>query len=445
MKSMLTPTKPINNERGFLVSGKSAVSPVRPINIFDSGFSSSQGLNALLKSNISANRKGFMNAETEQKTFNPVLMTPIGRKPETYYVQTGLNTSSRYMNTPKLPMSFYGLDGLGAPTPLHKQMFGGEFSPYKTARLPHPDSRSDIKGTRNQYIKSNFNYLSPEDVYKNFDLEELMPKYIEKTIQWFPKYLLQPLVNKINQVDTLLINNDMAHLTCENATLTSTSTLPSLTTTNSGIGGVSSRSTFGNINPTPLLTVGKPQNLVQLATSYGNLEGVKDRLSLEKYLSVSGYESSRKYIVHRIKTLVSSNFLKEYKWDSGGFHSDNKPWSSKSDPTDSTILFHLFCTFLDESIPLNFGGAKKTFTMKYVTNFEEKPDPSLPFQIVQVAKKPPHLCLVVNDTYYDAPTNYQNMFFTIALALLIIRNDHESYLETTNISGRHLGFTTIFD
>ncbi|OMJ24856.1 Transmembrane protein [Smittium culicis] len=286
-------------------------------------------------------------------------------------------------------------DYFGQKTPLHKYFYNTRFSPYSTAKRPTSRTpTSELGNSRSQYIYSDTNYMSPEEVYENFNLNSTMPVYIERIIKWFSKCLLQPLASKILYIDNIFDNNGLSHLNCQN----SSNAIPF------NLNPVYPQQTTSLFMSASSQNQSTPATLSQLSLpQYSSQEHVKQRLSLEKYLSVPNYDHSRKYIVHRILLLASSNFLKEYKWDGGGDHPDTKHWNSSSDPPDSLILFHLFCTFLDETIPSGFQRNKNSFSSKYLLSIEDKPDSSLPFQIIQVVKKPPHFCLVVKNTYYDAP------------------------------------------
>ncbi|OLY78297.1 hypothetical protein AYI68_g7655 [Smittium mucronatum] len=339
------------------------------------------------------------NTEDSSCLNNSFFSTPSKNNPNsTRIIADATPSSIGFPKSPALPMASIRLnrDFLSQRTPLHKYLYNANFSPYSPAKRPssRTSSSNDMGNNRSQYIYSDTNYMSPEEVYENFNLNLTMSIYIERLIKWFSRCLLQPLASKILYIDNIFDNNGLSHLNCQNSS--STDAIPfNLNISNQQ----QSTSLFSNSS---LQTQSIPSTLNQLASSqYASNDFVKQRLSLEKYLSVPGYVQSRKYIVHRILLLASSNFLKEYKWDGGGDHPDTKNWNSSSDPTDS--------------------------------------------QIIQVVKKPPHFCLVVKNTYYDAPANYHNLFFVLCLALLIIKNECGFYLETTNLASKHLGLAQILE
>ncbi|PVV04257.1 hypothetical protein BB560_001246 [Smittium megazygosporum] len=320
-------------------------------------------------------------------------------------------------------------------SPLHKHLFGSNASSFNLSPLPQ-SARSIFEESRDQYISKDFSYFSPEDVFDLFGLDTTMYKYIENCISWFSQDLVKPLAEKITSIDAIFQSHQMSHLTCSNATLDPallSADAPSLSLTQQ-------QSTFSQ----NILT-NAPLSLVQLKARFPDDQYVDERIFLERYLNIKGYESSRKYIVHRIKTLASANLLVNYKWSTGGEHPDAKPWNSKTDPSDQIILFHLFCVYMDATIHSSFTGSSHPFTSQYVSRLDDKPNTNLPFQIVQVSKKPPHFCLNVKGSFYDAPSNFQNLFFTVCLMLIILKKESDFYIETTDLGRPGLGFKAIFD
>ncbi|KAJ1733021.1 hypothetical protein LPJ61_001766, partial [Coemansia biformis] len=201
-----------------------------------------------------------------------------------------------------------------------------------------------------------------------------------------------------------------------------------------------------------------PQTLVELQQRYGDLPQTKERMALEKYLRIPGH-NCRGYVVQRVKTLSQSCALPAYVFDAGGsFIPDDststadaaageqsqaeQPWNASTHPTDGQLLFHLFCTFMDQTMP-PVQNTRHPFTDRYVLQPERKPNNNLPVQIIQVARKRPHFCLVVKGAFYDVAPNRNNLFIVLALFVLEIQRECAGYLGLTNLGGKHVDLLAV--
>ncbi|KAJ2798098.1 hypothetical protein H4R20_004942, partial [Coemansia guatemalensis] len=187
-----------------------------------------------------------------------------------------------------------------------------------------------------------------------------------------------------------------------------------------------------------------PQTLAELATRYAGLPQTKERMALEKYLQIPGY-SCRKYIVQRVNTLAQSGALPAYVFDSGGCTTGaEQAWNATEHPSDAQLLFHLFCTFMDQTMP-PVQNLRHPFTDRFVLQADNKPNTNLPVQIIQVARKRPHFCLVVKGAFYDIAAGRNNLFITLVLFVLEIQRECAGYLGLTNLGGKQVDLLSVID
>ncbi|KAJ1963611.1 hypothetical protein IWQ62_003160 [Dispira parvispora] len=298
--------------------------------------------------------------------------------------------------------------------------------------------------------------LSPSDV----------DQLTENMRRWLSAQLLGPLIHTIDLVDEQFNQHGLGKLTCAKfnsldttvnpLTVATAMSRPPMSTVaptpgfvsgglgnrptlSTGLGnwGTTNRTNTTSTVPPPLNT---PQNLTELSTFYPNDPLVKIRLKLEPYLAIPG-GVSRAYIIHRIRTLARGAILAEYQWDQGGPNpSNNKPWNNNL-PTDSQLMFHIFCAYMDLITPgvaleVNQG---RPFSFKFVVPTEGQPDSGMPFQIKQVEKKPPYFVVLYNSVCYEMVNKRDNLFHTLIAFLLLARQVNSGYLGLLNVNGNGFG------
>ncbi|KAJ1659973.1 hypothetical protein IWQ61_001037 [Dispira simplex] len=292
----------------------------------------------------------------------------------------------------------------------------------------------------------------------------------ENIRQWLSAQILGPLIHTIDLVDEQFNQHGLGRLTCAKfnsldttvnpLTVATAMSRPSVTTTGTGTvaptpgfvgGGLGNRSTlsmglgnWGTANRTNTTAVpppiNPPQNLTELSTSYPNDPLVQIRLKLEPYLAIPG-GVPRAYVIHRIRTLAHGAVLAEYQWDQGGPNpSNNKPWDNNL-PTDSQLVFHIFCAYMDLITPgvaleVNQG---RPFSFRFVVPTEGQPDSGMPFQIKQVEKKPPYFVILYNKVCYEMVNKRDNLFHTLLAFLLLARQVNSGYLGLLNVNGNGFG------
>ncbi|KAJ1961693.1 hypothetical protein GGI12_003101 [Dipsacomyces acuminosporus] len=408
------------------------------------------------------------------------LATPTRTRPS----DSGYTLSSPYsrdrigdvtMATPRLPVSRYGINDPIAATPLQQHLRSqpaiGFYQTATPASRTHGNEGS--KGSSKDRISGDVDYFEPHEVLEKYGVEREILDWVENMHSWFVRHLLRPLCKQIDELDALFEQNGLAHLSCRQAVLdtaaleqakandTATSTFGSgFRSTALGGSFGSGLSSFSQTQPAQN-TQTTPQNLVELSMRYGDLPQTKERMALEKYLLVPG-TSCRGYVIQRVHTLAQSGALPAYTFDGGGSYIPNTGtgastgarsntststaqehrWNPAIHPTDAQLLFHLFCVFMDQTMP-PVQNTRHPFTDRYVLQLDRKPDNNLPVQIVQVARKRPHFCLIVKGSFYDVTANRNNLFITLILFVLEIQKECAGYLGLTNLGGKHVDLLSV--
>lgn len=169
--------------------------------------------------------------------------------------------------------------------------------------------------------------------------------------------------------------------------------------------------------------------LQQLALSKG--QHVPTLAALLPFLDLN---SNHEYLVQRIKELAKSGCMADYQWNAGSENYRGKPWSD-SLPTDSAIVLHLLCTYLDSRLPPDprFPDGK-TFTSQFFHKTPNKPsDAKDALYIYQTSVLPPHYRLVVGEETWDLPKGRNNLFYAILLFLHCIKTKHGGMLKRINL------------
>ncbi|KAJ1921714.1 hypothetical protein H4219_000447 [Mycoemilia scoparia] len=354
--------------------------------------------------------------------------------------------------TPRLPIAGMGFSQFGGgpdsslSTPLQQRLTSmPEFSVYHTATpLRRTMGPGDSSKTRKSQPIGNQEYLDPDEVIHQFGIAADLPAFIENMRKWFTKHILRPLQKQVEEMDDLLQNNNMGQLACTQATsndpvslLYSQPPQPPQQTTTSLFGLGSSINTQQLSNPT---------SLEDLAKNYPNGQITKQRLSLECYLSIPGYDNFRirGYVLNRISELSRGGVLSDYSWDSGTRSSGTFQWKESTHPPDSQLLFHFFCTFMDQCMPLS-QKMNQVFTKKYVAIFGDNLETNLPIKIVQVSKRNPHFSILSKNVFYDTASGRNNLFITLVLFVLKIKQDCAGYLNLVNLDSKQINLLSVVD
>nr|XP_016853879.1 PREDICTED: transmembrane protein 209 [Anolis carolinensis] len=143
---------------------------------------------------------------------------------------------------------------------------------------------------------------------------------------------------------------------------------------------------------------------------------------------------NQEYLVERIKELSQGGCMSSFRWNRGGDFKARK-WDTDL-PTDSAILMHVFCTYLDARLPPHPKYPDgKTFTSQHFIQTPDKPDVSNEnlFCIYQSSVNPPHYELVYQRQVYNLPKGRNNLFHTLLMFLYIIKTKESGMLGRVNL------------
>uniref|UniRef100_A0A663LK94 Transmembrane protein 209 n=1 Tax=Athene cunicularia TaxID=194338 RepID=A0A663LK94_ATHCN len=138
--------------------------------------------------------------------------------------------------------------------------------------------------------------------------------------------------------------------------------------------------------------------------------------SLVPYLDLT---PNQQYLVKRIKELSRGGCLSSFRWNGGG-EFNSCQWNTLL-PTNSSIIMHLFCTYLDSRLlPHPECPEGKTFSSQHFVQTPDKPDTSdeNTFCIYQSSINPPHHELIYRCHVYSLPQG-RNLFQTLVMFLYV--------------------------
>ncbi|XP_073420692.1 transmembrane protein 209-like [Dendrobates tinctorius] len=161
-----------------------------------------------------------------------------------------------------------------------------------------------------------------------------------------------------------------------------------------------------------------------------------------QYLDIT---PNQEYLFERIKELSHGGCMSSYRWNGGGDFKGRK-WDTDL-PTDSAILMHVFCTYLDSRLPPHPKYPDgKTFTSQHFVQTPDKPDTTNEnvFCIHQSNINPPHYELVYQKHIYNLPKGRNNLFHTLLMFLYIIKTKESGMLGRVNLGLSGVNILWIF-
>lgn len=169
--------------------------------------------------------------------------------------------------------------------------------------------------------------------------------------------------------------------------------------------------------------------------------------------------------------------MSSFRWNRGGDFKGRK-WDTDL-PTDSAIIMHVFCTYLDSRLPPHPKYPDgKTFTSQHFVQTPNKPGINLSskgmlsfsheihiavwlcfltyhtsftdvtnenvFCVYQSAINPPHYELIYQRHVYNLPKGRNNMFHTLLMFLYIIKTKESGMLGRVNLGLSGVNILWIF-
>lgn len=147
------------------------------------------------------------------------------------------------------------------------------------------------------------------------------------------------------------------------------------------------------------------------------------------YLEVS---SRQDYLYKRLLDLGGDGCLKLFKWN-GGAEWNGRQWAIDL-PTDSQIVVHALCCYLDANLAPVPLLTEKTFSQQHFVRTPDKPENRSGVFIYQSSLHPPHFKVVVDKEVIDIPKGYNNLFHAIIVFLHQIKTHNSAMLGSVNIN-----------
>lgn len=151
--------------------------------------------------------------------------------------------------------------------------------------------------------------------------------------------------------------------------------------------------------------------------------------------------TNQEYLVQRIKDLSKSSCIADYRWNSGSSYKGIS-WDEHL-PTDSAIIFHLFCTYIDSQLrPLPQPGGRPFYNRYVVISDKKSPKETLAEVSTKNKAKCAILCsnpmkpkfnFVSDDKIHNCAHDRNNLFYVIIQFLIYMKNHQEGLVEGINL------------
>ncbi|KAI8817181.1 cytochrome B561, N terminal-domain-containing protein [Fimicolochytrium jonesii] len=328
-----------------------------------------------------------------------------------------------------------------------------------TPKIPkfQPASKTSTPAKVQERIEDGLVIKEPQKTEEEWRVDNCISEWTENMRAWLALRVIKPLARRITQLDTQFGKEGLGHLACDAATMqagmmaanvaamaaitaSTTQQAPPAFGGSSGMFGAT-QSTGGMFGQSTQQSNAVPQTLYELSQKYKTAPLVQERLKLENHLTISDF-NCRSYVVARIKTLAQGNNLANFEWN-GGSKWEGKRWSHDWLPTDSQLVLHLFCRYLDEKMPgENFATyGNFTFSSKYFIPTGAKPTPGHGIQIRHYTKWPPHYQTVAEGIVYDVYSGRNNVFHNLCLFAFYIKVKAAGYVGNLHVGGKSIELT----
>lgn len=154
---------------------------------------------------------------------------------------------------------------------------------------------------------------------------------------------------------------------------------------------------------------------------------------------------NQEYLVQRFRSLARGGCMGEFKWNSGGSSGD-KQWCDDL-PTDSAIIIHVLCCYLDAYLPPEPHFPEgKPFSSKY---FKKTPEKIVhekdTHYIYQSSINPPHFKVVIGQDIYSLQKGRNNLFYALLIFLHYLKTKECSMLGRVNLGPSGLNILWVID
>ncbi|KAH8349792.1 hypothetical protein KR084_006306 [Drosophila pseudotakahashii] len=154
--------------------------------------------------------------------------------------------------------------------------------------------------------------------------------------------------------------------------------------------------------------------------------------------------SNQEYLVLRIQELAEGNYMSTFRPSSSGYEMDYcLDWLDVL-PTDASIIFHLFCVYMDiQLLPLPQVGGERPFYSRYVITRDYKSKENVVSRVKNKAKcailvtsnaeREPNFNFISDNQLHDCVYNRNNLFHVIIQFFTYMRDKRGSELESVNL------------
>eukprot|EP01097_Dermamoeba_algensis_P002126 TRINITY_DN1845_c0_g1_i2.p1 TRINITY_DN1845_c0_g1~~TRINITY_DN1845_c0_g1_i2.p1 ORF type:complete len:352 (+),score=76.72 TRINITY_DN1845_c0_g1_i2:784-1839(+) len=289
---------------------------------------------------------------------------------------------------------------------------------------PIPRYRTAYRSSPLVQSAGNKSFLTDSSqIYVKLGIHAYMETWTERMRKWLSKMIVKRVVVLIENVEKL------QPLPTQN--FSSSLNFPS---------SKPSDSLWYNIStPAPPST---NELLQRLAQDPAQKPDIIKRIKYDKYLNVIG-STSREYVIKRIQELAQGAYLSAFKWNGGGVWK-GKEWTPEL-PTDSQILIHLFCTYMDFLLLQDPLSEIKPFTYKYFICFPDTPEgKSSSVLIHQSHIHPPDFEVVYAKEKWRPDQGRNNLFHTLIFFIHCIAQKFDGYIDQVNMDGAEPQLQFIF-
>ncbi|ESO02150.1 hypothetical protein HELRODRAFT_188596 [Helobdella robusta] len=284
----------------------------------------------------------------------------------------------------------------------HQHLNGTSIYPPNIYQLARPAQQTNTShSTGGTFLNSDSN---ADDAWSSLDVSNKLDLWTERLRKYLSGTILKKLVDEMASVNSLLAGAGMEDVQ---------------------VGGVS-------ITALKQLTTTKTHLLPHLS-------------NILPFLEIS---SNQEYVVQRVKELNSGGGLSCFKWNGGGEMRGGRRWEEIL-PTDSALLMHCLCCYLDMRLPSHptFSDGKP-FTNQHLIRASNKTGVSEMkdgIYFLEGDVHPPHYDVIYNGSLYKIKRGRLNLFHAILLFFYFIKTKEHGTIGRMSLGMSGINILWIFD
>jgi hypothetical protein len=346
---------------------------------------------------------------------SPAQRPPITSSPksllEDEYTIRDESSLEKYLNEQQQQQVLRAKIENSAVNQLDRDMYFGSTPPVQKYRTARPSGRTvgAAKGQNDQF--SYLNYHMANEQLQNLGIASYVEDWTENMRKWLVAYILKDVASGMEAVEKVGLTM-LEPLAPPPAPITSPLWFAPQTPQ-------TSLSEYMSKNP---------QNPY-----------VQERFKLEEYMNVLGC-TSREYLVQRIKALAEGDCLGNFVWN-GGSKWKAKEWTAEL-PTDSQIIIHMFCTYMDSMMPRFQVG--KPFTSRHFVVFPQSLDKvKTSVVIYQPHVHPPHFEGYANKNVIEVVQGRNNLFMALVIFIYNVKTHLDGYLDQLWLGSKSVNLLSV--